>query len=303
MSAHALPDGSRSLKGACRFEILEGVSSLGQRYDGFLLDQWGVLHDGANAYPGAIEALSALREAGKKIVILSNSGRRGSENETLLARMGFARSLYDVIVSAGDDARDAILKGEFDFEPGARCFLLSRDGENHLADGLGLEITGDIREADFIFNLSMDPPHQSVAGWMPTLAEAAKRGLLMICGNPDYVRVAPDGTLLEAPGAVARAYEKLGGTVAYHGKPYRRIYQTCLEIMHLPKHQVIAIGDSLDHDVTGARHCGIDSALVAGGIHHGEFAWDAGTPQAESCSRLFETAAISPDFVVPAFRW
>lgn len=41
-----------------------------------LLDQFGVLHDGRKPYPGAIEAVTALADSGRSVLIISNSSRR-----------------------------------------------------------------------------------------------------------------------------------------------------------------------------------------------------------------------------------
>ncbi|WP_332686577.1 TIGR01459 family HAD-type hydrolase [Bosea sp. (in: a-proteobacteria)] len=283
-----------------------GIAALVARYDGFLLDQWGVLHDGSKPYPKALACLERMRQAGKAVIILSNSGRRGSENEVALARMGFPRELYDHLVSAGDDAREALASRD---EPayrelGKRCLLLARPGEEHLAAGLGLTPTEDPAEADFVFAMSMDAPSQSVAGWRALLEPAAARRLPMVCGNPDRYRVHADGTLYEAPGLVARAYEEIGGTVHYHGKPHARIYRTCLRLLGLPATRLLAIGDSLEHDVAGAAQAGIDSAFIAGGIHRSELLWSpAGEVESESCLRLFARERCAPQFALPWFRW
>src|SRR5690606_36671651 len=85
-------------------ELLPGVAALAERYDGFLLDQWGVLHDGRTAYPGAREAMEELRARGKKIVVISNSGRRSAANVGTMESIGFGRNLWDDLVSAGEDA-------------------------------------------------------------------------------------------------------------------------------------------------------------------------------------------------------
>lgn len=284
----------------------DGLSALVTRYEGFLLDQWGVLHDGASPYPHALDCLERLRAAGKAVVILSNSGRRGSENEAVLAGMGFGRHLYDHIVSAGDDARDALmLRDEPAYrELGRRCILLCRPGEEHVAEGLGLERAGDPLAADFVLNLTMDSETQSVAGWMPLLERCAARRLPMVCGNPDRYRVHPDGRLHEAPGLIALAYERLGATVHYHGKPHPRIYRTCLALLGLEPRQILAVGDSLEHDVAGAAGAGIDAAFVAGGIHKGEIGWDGeGRAEIGACLHLFARERAQPRYGLSWFEW
>ncbi len=272
-------------------------------YDGFLLDQWGVLHDGVRPYPGAIAALEMLRGAGKRVIILSNSGRRGAENVKQLATFGFVPGLYDEVVSAGDDAREALAARDEPFHRalGRRCLLLAREGEAHLAEGLGLDLVEDVAAADFILLMTMDPPRQSVAGWMNLLKAASARRLPMVCANPDLHRASPDGGLQEAPGLVARAYEQLGGAVRYHGKPEPRIYRTCLAKLGLDRSRVVAIGDSLEHDIAGAQGAGIDSVFIAGGIHRDEIACDGAVMDTASCLALFARASRTPTYALPLF--
>jgi HAD superfamily hydrolase (TIGR01459 family) len=279
----------------------DSLTALMPRYDGFLLDQWGVLHDGVRPYPGAVAALEMLRRAGKRVIILSNSGRSGAENARQLAKMGFATELYGEVVSAGDDAREALAARDEPFHQalGRRCLLLAREGEAHLAEGLGLDLVDDVETADFILLMTMDPPRQSVAGWMGLLRAASTRRLPMVCANPDLHRASPDGGLQEAPGLVARAYEQLGGAVRYHGKPQPRIYRTCLAKLGLDRSRVIAIGDSLEHDIAGAQGAGIDSVFIGGGIHRGEIGWDGAAMDAASCLALFARAGRSPTYALP----
>jgi len=278
-----------------------GLAALVPRYDGFLLDQWGVLHDGVRPYPGAVTALEALRRAGKRVIILSNSGRLGSENAMHLAKLGFARELYDKVVSAGDDAREAMATRDEPFHRalGRRCLLLAREGEAHLADGLGLELVDEVEAADFLLLMTMDPPRQSVAGWMGLLKAASERRLPMVCANPDLHRASPNGGLQEAPGLVARAYEQLGGTVRYHGKPEARIYRSCLAKLGLDRSRVVAIGDSLEHDIAGAQGAGLDSVFIGGGIHRGEIVWDGAAMDRASCLALFARAGRHPTYALP----
>jgi ribonucleotide monophosphatase NagD (HAD superfamily) len=57
-------------------DMLTGFAPLAERYGGFILDLWGVIHDGLTPYPGAVEVLGRLREAGKPTVLLTNAPRR-----------------------------------------------------------------------------------------------------------------------------------------------------------------------------------------------------------------------------------
>lgn len=286
--------------------VLSGMAELMDSHDAFIIDQWGVLHNGHIPYAGAIDCLQRIRKAAKAVVILSNSGKRAEVNAQLITSMGFARDLFDVVICAGDDARDAILHDPDPFyrSLGSRCLPLARADDRHLADGWGLQLVNDVEQADFLFVLSLDAPRQSVAGWEATLLRAAARRLPMVCGNPDLARVSPSGELFEAPGLLAKRYAELGGPVQLHGKPSPRIYNSCLRNLPYPHQRIACIGDSLLHDVVGAAGVGLPSVFVASGVHRDELGIDFGqTPDSAACERLYQQVGAKPDFLIPAFRW
>lgn len=286
--------------------LLGGVSMLAARFDGFILDQWGVLHDGSTPYPGAQDALARLRAAGKRIAILSNSGKRATPNIELMAAIGFPREHYDAMVSAGEDAHRQLKERSDPFyaKLGRSCVALMRPADHVLLEGLGLEIVERPADADFLFLIGLDPRLPRIEDYDPLLREAAARGLPMVCANPDIVRAAPDG-LHPAPGMVAQRYEALGGQVRYHGKPHRAIYRSCMEALNLKdESRIIAVGDSLAHDVAGAAAAGLRSAFVAAGIHAGELGVAHGEmPSRGALAALLAKAPARPDFVLSAFVW
>jgi HAD superfamily hydrolase (TIGR01459 family) len=303
MSAPASPDPARK-GGAIRSHA--GMAGLVPRYDGYIIDQWGVLHDGTRPYPGARECLLRLRDLGKRVVILSNSGRRENDNIELMARIGFERALYDRLICAGEDAREAIeaRKEPFHSRLGRRCYAFTQDGDTGVLDGMSIEVVPAIADADFLIVLRMDATRRDLAGHEQDLRAGIARKLPMICANPDLSRVSPQG-IIDAAGVLARRYEELGGAVFYHGKPHPAIYRSCLQTMGISDaRRVLAIGDSIEHDILGASRVGIDSAFIAGGIHCPELceAW-GNAPSPEAWRRFAAGAVAQPDYLLPAFIW
>jgi HAD superfamily hydrolase (TIGR01459 family) len=286
-------------------EIVRCMSALAGRYDGFILDQWGVLHDGTVPYEGAAECLQRLRAAGKRIVVLSNSSKREADNLQLMKRMGFDVSLLDRVVSAGEDARAAL---EARAEPfhralGRRCFAFTRGGDRTLLEGIGLEFVDRVEDADFLAVVGSDSPRRSLADYEAELVAGIQRRLPMICANPDTARLTPQG-IIEGQGALALRYEALGGAVFYHGKPYPAIYKSCLAALRCPPEKVIAIGDSVDHDVLGASRVGIACALIPGGVHGAELGVSWGElPSAEAWRAFAAKAPAQPAYLLAAFNW
>lgn len=276
------------------------VSSFAAAFDGYILDQWGVLHDGSKPYPGAAQCLQRLRAAGKRIVVLSNSSKREAESLELMAGMGFDTRCIDRFVSAGEEARKALLQ---DSALGKRCYAFTRAGDLSLLEGVGLEFVEQIGRADFLAVIGSDSPRRLVADYEPELREGIARRLPMICANPDTARFTPQG-LTEAPGVLALRYEALGGRVFFHGKPHPPIYRSCLEALGCRPEKVVAIGDSAGHDVLGASRVGIRSALIPGGVHAAELGVEWGQLPAPQAWRAFAAhAPAQPDYLLAAFTW
>jgi len=282
------------------------LSELAHAYDGFILDQWGVLHDGTQPYPGAIECLEALHATGKPIVVMSNSSRREAENLALMADMGFDPAWLVRFVAAGEEARLAIeaRADAFHAALGRRCYAFTRDGDRSPIEGIGLEFVVRVDDAEFLAVIGSDSPRRNLASYEAELQAGIARRLPLICTNPDLARITPQG-LIEAQGLLARHYESLGGVVYYHGKPHPPIYRSCLQALgaRAPA-RVLAIGDSVEHDILGAARAGISSALIPGVVHAAELgvAWGE-LPLPDRWRKFITTAAAKPDHLLAAFQW
>lgn len=287
--------------------IVKGAEALATQFDAFILDQWGVLHDGRRPYPGVLDALARLKEHGKRIVLLSNSGRRADYSRRHLAELGFDVSAFDAIVTSGE-AGFEIVRGR-DRPPfdrlGPRCFLITRDGDRTVVEDTSATIVPDVEDADFVFLSGVDSPGLTPEDYYPAIEEAARRKLPVICSNPDLF--APtDGGLVFAPGLLAARYQELGGEVFYIGKPYPPVYEACLrELPGIPRERMVAIGDSLDHDIKGANGMGIPCAFVMDGLHADRFRPLEGDPgqTAEVIEELAEAHGARPEFALPVFKW
>ena len=122
---------------------LDDIGPLAERYEVFLLDQFGVLHDGSAPYPGAVAALSALKDAGKTVVLISNSGKRARPNEDRLLKLGFAAGSWDHFVSSGEVAWRSFheMAATGALPPDTNCLLISRDDDRSAIEGLPFVLT------------------------------------------------------------------------------------------------------------------------------------------------------------------
>ncbi len=282
--------------------ILDGLAPIADRYDGFILDLWGVIHDGVTAFPGVIDALDRMTAAGKRFVMLSNAPRRATAIAEGMVAMGIPDAHCRHILSSGE-ATWIELKARSD--PwyrgiGHKCIHIGPQRDENLFVGLDLERVAEIADAGFIMNTGPWRDEEKVSDYETTLAAGARLGLPMICVNPD-LEVIRGGTRIICAGALAQRYEALGGNVRWIGKPHLPIYRLCFDMLGVAdKSRVLAIGDSLRTDIAGAEAVGIDSILVTGGLHADELGTAAGQAPdaaavAAACARAghFPTAAMA----------
>lgn len=283
-----------------------GVAKLAARYDHFMVDQWGVLHDGYTPYPDAIDCLRRLRAAGRRVVLLSNSGKRTRINRARLCEIGFGEDLFDDVVTSGEATWRALADRTNPFfrDLGRRCILWSRAGDRSLVEELDLDVVERAEDADFLL-LGGTEDRARLEDFRDALEDAALRDLPMICANPDIVAVQANGMFGMAPGAVARHYEGLGGRVFYAGKPHRPIYQLALEALGNPAPgSIVAIGDSVEHDIAGAVGIALDTALIMSGIHGAGFDLAGGHETHDAVlARLEAEFGARPRWLLPYFRW
>ncbi len=286
--------------------IISGLGEVAERYDGFIIDLWGVVHDGVEPYPHAAATLRRIRDAGKKAVMLSNAPRRAHALVDGMAQMGIGRELYTDVMSSGE-AVHIELAGRHDpwfAALGRRCYHMGPDRDLNIYDGLGLELVA-LDQAEFIVNTGPWEFHETVADYEDRLRLGAARGLPMVCANPDLM-VIRQGRRVICAGALAERYRELGGAVAYRGKPDAAIYDFCLDKLGIAERaRVLGIGDAFHTDIAGARGAGLDALFVTGGIHRDELGVGPGeAPSPDGLARLIAAHdGIAPSFAIPEFRW
>ncbi|MGE4482286.1 TIGR01459 family HAD-type hydrolase [Acidocella sp.] len=271
---------------------MSGFGALARHYDGFIVDLWGVVHDGFTPYPGVLDCLERLREAGKRVVFLSNAPRRPHGIARMLASMGVTPDLYAGIMSSGEAVHLGLKERPAEFATlGRRLYHLGPPRDRDVFDTLNYEEAAAPEAADFVLNTGPDDelgPHDP-ALYRPVLSACLRAGLKMICANPD-LEVIKGGERIICAGYLAQLYEADGGQVIQRGKPDAAIYQPTLDMLGTVPARTLAVGDSLRTDIAGAKAAGLDSCWVLSGIHAAQ---PAQAP-AEAAASGLHPAAILP---------
>jgi HAD superfamily hydrolase (TIGR01459 family) len=281
---------------------IAGLRDIADRFDHVLLDQWGTVHEGKAVFPEARDCIRALRAAGKRVVILSNSGKRSDDNAERLAKLGLPADKHDGVLTSGEVVwRGLQERAIAPFNQLGRRALLIGSNVLSMIDGLDVvAVTNPIR-AEFVWLASLDETNADPEAWRDDLEGFAARGLPMLCANPDLTMFTSKG-LLPAPGALGQLYAQMGGSVHYIGKPHAAIFAAALRQLGDPKpERVLVVGDSLDHDVEGGRRAGMLTALIMTGVHEKALA-DARDLGA-AIRDLAGDPKRTPDWAIPRLTW
>jgi HAD superfamily hydrolase (TIGR01459 family) len=283
-----------------------GLRELAPEYDGFILDLWGVLHDGFKPFPGVIDALERLIAAGKRLCVLSNAPRRAADVVQRMTEIGIPPGLYHHVMSSGEETWQHLAQRPDAFYQGLgrACLHIGPPRDDSMLAGVGLQPVTDVAAADFILNTGPWGWEEKAAHYDSVMQAARQRDLPMICANPDLV-VSHGGRLAICAGTLAQRYEALGGRVRWHGKPFPSVYHTCFALLGIAdKSRILAVGDSLRTDIAGARGVGIDSLLIAAGIHAEEFGLGEGeVPDPARLAAILAQSNSAPSFVMTRFAW
>ncbi|MGO4572960.1 TIGR01459 family HAD-type hydrolase [Microvirga sp. 2TAF3] len=283
--------------------LVDGLQPIADRYDLLLCDVWGVLHNGIKAYEPASEALTRFREGGGRVVLVSNAPRPGTSVGIQLDGFGVPRTAYDSIVTSGDLTRLSIEE-----RLGQVVHHIGPPRDMPIYDGLDIRF-GGIGEADYVVCSGFtNDEKETVEDYRARLEAMLARRLLMVCANPDLI-VERGNVIVPCAGTLALAYEEMGGDVYYAGKPHAPIYECAIAVAarlsgrDIPKDRVLAIGDAIRTDIAGAAGYGIDSLLIARGIHAEELKAHQGPLVSQHVQDWVDLQPVKPQAITDALSW
>jgi HAD superfamily hydrolase (TIGR01459 family) len=277
-----------------------GLGEIADRYDAILCDVWGVLHNGREAYRPASDALTGFRRRGGAVVLITNAPRPSAPIRAQAIKLGVSPDAFDAVVTSGDVT--VALIAERRSEPvhhvGPRRDLSLFEAA---AEMTGLKpVLAPLEEANYVlctglFHDEVETPED----YDDRLRAMKARELPFICANPDLI-IHRGADLVYCAGALAQAYEDMGGAAIYAGKPHPPIYRAAFAAAEsargrpLDPSRVLAIGDAMRTDVAGAARQGFDALFVSAGIHHDEVHGGGPRAEADRLEELFQREKLWP---------
>lgn len=270
------------------------INNIIDNYDNFIIDQWGVMHDGAFGFDHAFDSINILSRNKKSLFIISNTSKRSNLSYNNLTNLGFNKDLFLKVLTSGEMIWQQLNTNFFNLNPKKNCFHIfdeSKEDGLLIREGLNLNFVEKIDDADIILActpfIGLQP-----SDYIPLLEAAFNKGITMYCANPDFEVVeSKSNKNIFCMGAIAEIYKNMGGNVIIQGKPDISIYLETTKIINLQKKRTIAIGDSLFHDIKGANNFEIDSVLVKSGIHKDN----------NTINNIIKNHKITPTFIIDKF--
>ncbi len=250
-----------------RIPIISSIGDLADGADAWLVDVWGVMHNGVAPFDNAVAACSEFRKRGGYVLLLTNAPRPADAVVGQLDRVGVARAAYDAVLTSGDVTR-GLVKAWQD----RRIHHVGPERDLGVFADIDVSFATSLDAEIVVCTGLIDDETETPEDYAIALKGFQRRGLVMICANPD-VKVERGDRIIYCAGALGRAYEGFGGEVVYSGKPHLPIYDLAMDTVargvgrEVPKERLLAIGDGLQTDIAGASAAGIRSVFTASGIH------------------------------------
>ena len=275
--------------------------------EGLILDIWGVLWDGINVYPEALNTLKKLRKLNIPIVLLSNAPRKSEIVSEKLSKIGIKQELYDKIISSGDVCRNSLINNT-NLVSGLKYYFIGLKEDNDLLNNTSFQKSQTPENSDFILITGPRDFDHILKDYTDELKNCLKNKLPMICANPDKIVVRQNGKKIFCAGAIAEDYAKLGGTVKQFGKPYKNVFLEALK--HLKKlspkinlNNVSIIGDGLETDILGGNTVKINTVLITSGILSHTLNTQYGQrPDLKKLNKAISSSGNFPKYAVNTFK-
>lgn len=291
-------------------KFCQGISDISDSYTGFVIDTWGVVHNGQQMFESVPDCLKELQTRKKFVMLLSNTEKRSDEAAAELKAMGLPSNAYSQIVTSGEMLWQGIKaqnEGIF-LGLGDTFYLIGGERTREFMKTLPVSEVKSIADAKFLLISGWDPLTSGVAAYEEVLREAIRRRLKILCVHPDTRALLGANYANGGTAMIAKRVQELGGVVNIIGKPFKPLFHHAISILHkndIYPGQTVMIGDTMAHDIVGAALVNMDTCLVRNGLHAPAFK-NATTPgEVNKMLNLLvaQYNGVRPTYLVDRLKW
>jgi len=234
--------------------------ALADSFDGFLVDLDGVVWEGRELLPGAVDALQKLLADDKEIVFVTNNSVRSPR--------AYAARLRDAGVPVADErvvtggvatARLAAQR----VGAGATAFVIGAPGFKQTVADAGLTLVDDeAAQRAVVVVVSAHREFDYAELW--TATRALQNGAMLFGTSRDPTLPMPGGAWPGTGATLAAVETASGKTAETGGKPERYLFEEARALMPAAD-RVAMVGDRISSDIEGGRRAGLATILVLSG--------------------------------------
>lgn len=247
--------------------------TVADEFDGLLVDLDGVVWEGRDFLPGAVETLQGLAEAGKEIVfVTNNSTRRPDEYAERLRQAGVPAADERVVTSGVATAGLAVEQAG----SGASAFVIGAPRFKETAAEASLRLlTGEAAQrADAVL---VSAHREFDYAELLTATRAIQNGAALFGTSRDPTLPMPGGAWPGTGATLAAVETATGKRAEIGGKPERHLFDQARALIG-DAERVAMVGDRIASDIVGGQRAGLATILVLSGATSREEAAAAEPP-------------------------
>jgi arabinose operon protein AraL len=238
--------------------MLQEFSSQLSRINNFIIDLDGVVYEGRQEIPGAIDALNKFAALGKQIIFLTNNSASTTlEIHRKLLDLGF-NCLSSSIVTSAQSTALVIRKHHLD--EGLGVYVIGCDGLKQELNEAGIKITTANACGAVVVGIDFEFNYKSIA----TAVEALQRPIPLICCNRDPNFPGANSQIMPGCGSIIASIEIASNRKADWeiGKPNTIMLDIIFQRFKISADDCLIIGDRLDSDIMMAARANLPSILI-----------------------------------------
>ncbi|KMT25317.1 putative NagD-like phosphatase [Melissococcus plutonius] len=231
---------------------------MSKNYQGYLIDLDGTIYLGKQPIPAGKRFVERLQEKGLPFLFITNNTTKTPEAVSTRLEQEFdihvpASTIYTASLATVD-----YMKRD---NRGKKVYVIGESGLIDLILQAGFE--WEEKQPDYVIvGLDTQVTYEKLA----TAVLAVRQGALFIGTNPDR-NIPTERGLLPGAGVFAALVEMATDVQpVFIGKPNKVIMERAVEILQLPKQEVLMIGDNYETDIQSGIQNQIDSLLVLSGF-------------------------------------
>ena len=286
---------------------IETLADISRQFDGLIIGLSGVMYDSeSKVNPNAVGIVGSLRNAGKKIVFLSNSSCRASVVAARIAGLGIGRDLYDGLLTSGEilyhDLKNR--SGDFFLHLGKKYYYIGNENNRSVFESAGYKSETSFAAADFVVVGDITDKNDEINNYITLFQQSIAKALPMLCPDADRIKIAEGNIPMMGPGYIAERYSRMGGRVFVRGKPQADVFAYCMEGMDIyDKSRVMVVGDGFETDIMGGHNAGLKTVFISGGIHGRELRIIPGEKvDIKRIEQLSDNYGVAPDYTMMYIR-